>query len=210
MSEPQPVRPEFPRTVAQESTAELEIKKSRFLAFLAPCRSKEEALAYLGILRKTYWDAVHHCYAYRLGTDGLEYRMSDDGEPAGTAGKPLLFCLQQARITNSIIVVVRYFGGVKLGVGPLARAYSDAATLVIDSAPLVEIVPHDELEVHCLYDDVSRMIELFGEVGATYEAAYADAVSFRVSVPAHLAEFMTDQVVDRTSGRAGFSKIRTE
>lgn len=202
--------PEFPRTVAAESTAEVEVRRSRFVAFLAPCRSKEEALAYVGILKKTYWDAVHHCYAYRIGIDGLEYRMSDDGEPSGTAGKPLLFCLQQARITNSIVVVVRYFGGVKLGVGPLARAYSDAASYVIEQASLVDIVPMEELEVHCIYDDVSRMIELFSEVEATFDPTYADAVTFRVAVPAHRADYLTDQVIERTSARAGFSKVRTE
>ena len=210
MSEPQPAPEEFPRTVSQESTAEIEVRKSRFLAFLAPCRSKEEAVAYLGILKKTYWDAVHHCYAYRIGAEGLEYRMSDDGEPSGTAGKPLLFCLQRAKITNSIVVVVRYFGGVKLGVGPLARAYSDAANHVISSAPIEEIIPMEELEIHCLYDDVSRIISLLEEVEAAFSPTYADAVTFHVSVPAHRVGYLTDQVVERTSARAGFSKVRTE
>ena len=210
MSEPHTPHPEFPLTVSAESTAEIEIRRSRFIAFLAPCRSKEEAAAYLGILKKSYWDAVHHCYAYRIGTDGLEYRMSDDGEPSGTAGKPLLFSLQQARITNSIVVVVRYFGGVKLGVGPLARAYSEAAGTVIRQAALEEIVPMEEIEVHCLFDDVSRMIELFAEAGATYEPTYADAVTFSVHVPAHRLTFLTDEIIERTNGRAGFSKIRSE
>ena len=87
MSDQSSSDPDFPYAVETEVTAELVIRKSRFIAFLAPCRSKEEAQAYLGILRKTYWDAVHHCSAYRLGADGQEYRMSDDGEPSGTAGK---------------------------------------------------------------------------------------------------------------------------
>lgn len=199
----------FPRTPSTETTAELIVKKSRFLAFLAPCRSKEEALSYLHVLKQTYWDAAHHCYAYRIGPDGMEYRMSDDGEPSGTAGKPLLFGLQKARLTYSIIVVVRYFGGVKLGVGPLARAYADAAQLAVDGAEVRPLIPMSSVEIHCMYDDISLVIDILDQAHCSYETTYADAVSFHVQVPLHDEERLTLQIVERTHGRAGFSKIST-
>lgn len=167
-------------------------------------------MAYVDVLRKTYWDAVHHCYAYRLGSDGMEYRMSDDGEPSGTAGKPLLFCLQQARLTNCIVVVVRYFGGVKLGVGPLARAYADAAGAVISAAEILPIIPMEQARIHCPYDDVSRVIELLQEYRVDFETEYGDAVTFTISVPLHRSEEVARLVVDRTNARAGFSKIAAE
>ncbi len=207
MTEQLPPDERFPTTPATESTAELIVRKSRFLAFLAPCRSKEEAQSYLNVLKQTYWDAGHHCYAYRLGTDGMEYRMSDDGEPSGTAGKPLLFCLQRARLTNCIVVVVRYFGGVKLGVGPLARAYADAAHAVIDQAEVVTMVPMTSVDVYCSYDDMSMLIEGLQQHGCSYEISYGDAVTFHVQMPAHEQERITTFVVELTNGRAGFSKV---
>ena len=209
MSEPSHPTNQFPLTIHTEQSAEITVRKSRFIAFLAPCRSKEEAAQYLSVLRQTYWDAAHHCYAYRLGADGSEYRMSDDGEPSGTAGKPLLFCLQRARLTQCVLVVVRYFGGVKLGVGPLARAYADAAAAVFDAATFHAIIPMATIELYCMYDDISTVIELLNEVGAQYETIYADAVTFQAQVPEHQVEALTTAVVDRTMGRAGFSKIST-
>ena len=194
-------------TVALESTAEITIRRSRFLAFLHPSTSKEHIRSYLQSLKHEHWDAVHHCYAYRLGTDGLEYRMSDDGEPSGTAGKPILFALQQASLTNVVLVVVRYFGGVKLGVGPLARAYADAAKAAIDVASLRELIPLQKILIHCDYDDVSRVIDLLQEVHADYEQHFADAVSFDVVLPERDVDFLTEQVIERTGARAGFSKV---
>ena len=209
MTEHLPSDERFPFIPATESTAELVVRKSRFLAFLAPCRSKEEAQSYLNVLKQTYWDAGHHCYAYRLGPDGMDYRMSDDGEPSGTAGKPLLFCLQRARLTNCILVVVRYFGGVKLGVGPLARAYADAAQVVIDQAELLQLVPMTHVDMYCSYDDMSMLIEGLQQYGCTYEVSYGDAVTFHVVMPAHEEQTITGFVVDLTNGRAGFSKVST-
>jgi len=194
-------------TVTEESTAEIIIRRSRFLAHIAPADSKENAQEYLSSLKHRHWDAVHHCYAYRVGDDGLEYRMSDDGEPSGTAGKPILFALQQASLTNVILVVVRYFGGVKLGVGPLARAYADSAKMAIDEAVLRELIPTERLTIFCEYDDVSRVIDLLQEVKASYQQHFADAVSFDVELPAKDVDFLTEQVIERTSARAGFSKV---
>ena len=201
---------QFDLTIHRESRHEITTKRSRFLGFLIPASSREDATAALERLRKEYWDAVHHCYAYRIGEHGLEYRMSDDGEPGGTAGKPILFALQQARLTNVLCVVVRYFGGVKLGVGPLARAYADTAKHVIDAAQLVPIVPTEQLTIYCSFDDVSRVIDLMSEAGAEYQPSYSDVVRFDVTVPSHRQEFLCEEFISRTNARAGYSKVAAE
>lgn len=136
--------------------------------------------------------------------------MSDDGEPSGTAGKPILFALQRSNITNALLVVVRYFGGVKLGVGPLARAYTESATAAMSDATIVDLIPLESLRVFCEYDDVSRIIDLLKEVSAEYETTFEDTVSFDVTVDARKVDYLTEQIVDRTSARAGFSKISAE
>lgn len=197
-------------TVAHETRAEITIKRSVFIACIAPAPKKADALVYLGGLRTEYWDAVHHCYAYRIGPQGMEYRMLDDGEPSGTAGKPLLFALQRSGLSDTVLVVVRYYGGVKLGVGPLARAYSEAALGVLDKCERVAVVPMEPLTIFCTYDDVSRITTLFQEVKATFEPHYSDAVTFIAMIPASLMSFVQEEIVTRTNGRAGFSKITTE
>ncbi|MCO6467001.1 MAG: YigZ family protein [Bradyrhizobiaceae bacterium] len=197
-------------TITEVVSFELIVKRSRFLAFLHPVTTKEQATQLLEHYRQQYWDAVHHCYAWRLGDNGMQFRMSDDGEPSGSAGKPILFALQRTRLTNVMAVVVRYFGGVKLGVGPLARAYADAVNGAIEIGALVPVIAQDHLLVHCMYDDVSKIIPLLDEVGATYQTAYSDAVSFDVLVPTVRVEYLKDQVVARTNARAGYSKVSTE
>lgn len=202
--------PVFDLTIRHECRHEITIKRSRFIAYLIPITGRDDATMVLERLRKEYWDAVHHCYAYRVGEHGLEYRMSDDGEPSGTAGKPILFALQQHRLTNVICVVVRYFGGVKLGVGPLARAYADSVKEVIALASLSPIVPTEQIAVFCSYDDVSRVIDLLTEAEAQFTISYTEAVRFDVTVPAHRSTFICDELISRTNGRAGFSKVAAE
>ncbi len=136
--------------------------------------------------------------------------MSDDGEPSGTAGKPMLFTLQRSRLVNVVVVVARYFGGVKLGTGPLARAYAEAVSGAIAQASVMPVVPREELAVHCIYDDVSRIIQLLDEVDASYQPIYGDAVLFEVSVPLSKKDYLLEQLTVRTNARAGFSKIATQ
>jgi uncharacterized YigZ family protein len=118
--------------------AALRERSSKFLAFAYPIKSAEEVKGIVDELRKKYYDATHHCFAYRLGADGAEFRVNDDGEPSGTAGRPILGQLMSAGITNCLIVVVRYFGGTKLGVPGLIAAYKDAAAEAIEAATIIE------------------------------------------------------------------------
>ena len=129
------------RTIAHESEIEIDIKKSRYIGYAFLVSSAEEANEKLSALRKRQWDASHHCSAYVLGADKQLQKYSDDGEPQGTAGMPILQVLHHKDVTNTMVVVVRYFGGVLLGAGGLVRAYSEAAAKALDAAGLCQYVP---------------------------------------------------------------------
>ena len=126
------------RTVAAPAEAACRERSSKFLAWIYPVRSEEEIRGHLDALRKRFFDATHHCYAWRLGPRGEAFRANDDGEPSGTAGKPILGQLLSNDITDCLVVVVRYFGGTKLGVPGLIAAYREAAAAAIEAAQIVE------------------------------------------------------------------------
>ena len=125
-------------TLAAPAEAALRERSSKFLAYAWPVRSEEEIRTHLEALRKRYYDATHHCYAWRLGPKGENWRANDDGEPSGTAGKPILGQLLSREVTDCLVVVVRYFGGTKLGVPGLIAAYKEATAAVLEAAEIVE------------------------------------------------------------------------
>jgi len=137
-------------------------RSSKFLAYAYPVRTEEEIREHLDALRKRHFDATHHCYAWRLGPRGERYRTNDDGEPSGTAGKPILGQLLSAEVTDCLIVVVRYFGGTKLGVPGLIAAYREAAAEALAAATVVERTVDREIRVDFPYmamNDVMRAIK---------------------------------------------------
>ena len=125
-------------TIEKPSNAEFKDRGSRFIAFVFPIETADDFKKRLQVLKKEHPKAVHHCFAYRIGTDGNNFRSSDDGEPSGTAGKPILGQLDSRGITNTAVVVVRYWGGTMLGVPGLINAYKTAAALALQVTPLVE------------------------------------------------------------------------
>lgn len=126
------------RTIAAPSEAASRERSSKFLAYAYPVRSEEEIRSHLDTLRKKHYDATHHCYAWRLGPAGEAFRANDDGEPSGTAGRPILGQLLSHALTDCLVVVVRWFGGTKLGVPGLIAAYREAAAEAIAAAEIVE------------------------------------------------------------------------
>ncbi len=130
--------PEFYNTIQKPAIAEFKERGSRFIAYAFPVQHTAEAKEQLQAIKKEHPKANHHCFAYRIGTDGLNFRASDDGEPAGTAGKPILNQLDSKLLVNVLIVVVRYFGGTLLGVPGLIQAYKTAASLAIQTTPVVQ------------------------------------------------------------------------
>lgn len=194
-------------TVVGETRNEITIKRSVFLGCCKHVSLKHDAMDYVEQLRTEFHDAVHHCFAYRLGADGLEYRAVDDGEPSGSAGKPILFAMQKAAVSDAIVVVVRYFGGIKLGVGGLARAYAEAANVTLEKAPRATITQTQAMAIYCMYDDIARVTSLLEEFGLACRPSYADAVTFDVDVPLSLVERLQHEVLERTHGRGGTSVV---
>lgn len=146
------------KTIKENSTAEIVEKKSKFIANVFYVESQEEANKCLEEIRKKYFDARHNCFAYSvLAEEGIVNRFSDDGEPSGTAGSPMLNILNSNNITNTLVVVTRYFGGILLGTGGLVRAYSDAAKKAIDSIELVDIAKGKEVLLEISYQDVEKL-----------------------------------------------------
>lgn len=130
--------PEFYQTIEQPSMAEFKDRGSRFLAYTYPLKAVDEFKNYMQLLKKEHTKAVHHCFAYRIGNDGNNFRVSDDGEPSGTAGKPILGQIDSKGLTNVLVIVVRYFGGTLLGVPGLINAYKTAAAMALQLTPSVQ------------------------------------------------------------------------
>jgi uncharacterized YigZ family protein len=140
------IEADFYNTIATLSTAEFKDRGSKFLAYAYPINSVEDFKKTLQLLKKEHPKAVHHCFAYRLGTDGNSFRVSDDGEPSGSAGRPILGQIDSKQLTNVLIVVVRYFGGTLLGVPGLINAYKTAASHALQTTPIVQKqieIPYD-------------------------------------------------------------------
>ncbi|MEQ1798639.1 MAG: YigZ family protein [Lacibacter sp.] len=145
---------EFYNTITQPVVAEFKDRGSQFLAYAYPLSSVDEFKLKLKALKEEHHKAVHHCFAYRLGVDGNTFRVSDDGEPSGSAGRPILGQIDSKELTNVLIIVVRYFGGTLLGVPGLINAYKTAAALALQTTPIVQ----KQIEVnYFLHFDYTRM-----------------------------------------------------
>jgi putative IMPACT (imprinted ancient) family translation regulator len=174
------------RTVRKRGEAKLVRERSRFLSFAYPASTEGEAMDLVVGLRRRYHDAHHVAYAYRISVDGrLLERADDAGEPSRSAGWPILELLRGKELVNVLVVVVRYFGGVKLGVGNLRRAYRDAAALALEEAGIVEFVPRVRLRLGFAPGDSGRAFPLISRLGAEIRSReYADGrVVLTVEVP---------------------------
>ena len=150
------------KTIAEAVEVTMRERSSKFLSFIYPVENEEQIREALDALRKRYFDATHHCYAWRLGPRGEQFRANDDGEPSGTAGKPILGQMLSHEITDCLIVVVRYFGGTKLGVPGLIAAYKESAANAIEAATVVEKTVDRRLIIDFPYlvmNDVMRVIK---------------------------------------------------
>lgn len=151
-------------TIAEPSEAIYKERSSKFLAYAYPVESEEEIKTILDTLRKEYYDATHHCYAYRLGAQGEVFRANDDGEPSGTAGKPILGQLLSADLTNCLVVVVRYFGGTKLGVSGLIQAYKESTADVIAVSKIIEKTVDRVIRVDFSYISMNGVMRVIKEM----------------------------------------------
>lgn len=176
-------------TIAQPGEAVYKERSSKFLAFAYPVSDEGEIKEILDGLRKEYYDATHHCYAWRLGTNGEQYRCNDDGEPSGTAGRPILGQMLSRGITQCLIVVVRYFGGTKLGVPGLIQAYRESAQAAIDNCTVIETTVDVRIGIEFPYVAMNDVMRIVKEENPRIEEQRFDNIcSMRLSIRKSRAE----------------------
>ncbi len=190
------------KIIARGGSGEIEEKKSRFIAHTAAAATEEAALAFIEEKRKKFWDARHNCYAYVIGGDAQTLRFSDDGEPSGTAGRPILDVLLSAGLRDAVIVVTRYFGGTLLGTGGLVRAYTRAAQAGLAASVVRDMCRGHEVKVVTDYNGVGRIQYLLGLRGISAEADYAGEVTLRFHVPCEERNAVVGEITEATAGRA--------
>ncbi len=188
------------RTPAGPVTAELTEKRSRFIASMTPVADAAAASEFIASVKSEHRDARHNVYAYAL-KDGRTIRYSDDGEPQGTAGQPILKVISSFDVCDCAIVVTRYFGGILLGTGGLQRAYSAAARLSLERAEIVHMKLHRRAVISCGYELYGSIASLIGGCGGIInDSVFAESVQIDVSIPHDLAEHFAKQVYSATSG----------
>ena len=194
---------EIYHTIYKGGNGEIVEKKSRFIAEVYPVTSEEEAMEILEQTRKQYWDARHHCWAYIIGRNPAAERMSDDGEPAGTAGKPILEVIRGRELTNVLVIVTRYFGGTLLGTGGLVRAYSGATKEGIANSSIITKEQGKKFVVDTDYNGVGKLQYIAANMQITImDTQYTDNVIMTLIVPLDKCEELKKKIVEATAGKA--------
>ncbi len=195
------------RIIASPGYGEVEEKNSRFLSEALFVDSEEAARGELTRVRKQYYDARHHCSAWIIGPGGENARSGDDGEPAGTAGRPILEVIRGAGVTNAMVVVTRYFGGTLLGTGGLVRAYTAAAREALEHAAIRELCLCEMLEVSADYAEYEKIRRYFAQNGlAPVQTDYTDRVSLRIPVRIRELEKTEREIISLTAGKCRLSR----
>ena len=189
------------RSIKVGITVSLKIEASKFIAAAYPVEVRLQAEETLANVRKEYFDATHHCYAYVLGNEGKELRYSDDGEPSGTAGVKILAAIQAKDLSDVLVVVTRYFGGTKLGTGGLARVYFESANQVLSNAVVVPKIMNEELRITFPYDETNRVMNTLSRRKARIiDTVYDDDVTLCVSIRKNSIQLLADELVNVTRG----------
>ena len=191
------------RVVYTGGEGEITEKKSRFIATVKPVQSEEEAVAFINETKKKYWDARHNCSAFVIGERQELTRCSDDGEPAQTAGRPMLDVLLREEITDVAVVVTRYFGGVLLGTGGLVRAYTEAAKLALADAGIHQMQRMKLMDITCSYNDSGKVQYLLSTNEISIEnTEYGADVTFHTAVPVSDVSMIKKKITEATAARA--------
>lgn len=188
------------KTVKTENHDEFVEKHSRFIGYCKPVATEQEAVDFINMIKKKHWDARHNCYAYCL-RDSQIRRYSDDGEPSGTAGMPILNVITKSGIVDVVVVVTRYFGGILLGTGGLVRAYSQGCKLALESAGLVTMELCSECFIRCSYNRYGKLNTVIIDNGGTVDSVdYADDVKINFHIPSEKVAALDKIFADVTSG----------
>ena len=189
------------RSVDKSSETEYIINRSRFIGRCFPVTSEEAALSLLGDIRKKHWDATHNCFAYRIGETASIARFSDDGEPGGTAGMPIMDVLRSKELTDVLVVVTRYFGGVLLGAGGLVRAYSRSAADAVAEAGIVSYIPAKQLSISMDYSRYGAMEQYIRSTVQVEDVEFMENVTMRITVAGERLDAFIKDITERSDGR---------
>lgn len=191
------------QTVYEGGKGEIVEKKSRFIAEVFPVEMEEEAVEILGNIKKQYWDARHHCWAYVIGEEQVQERFSDDGEPGGTAGKPILEVLRGYGLKNVLVVVTRYFGGTLLGTGGLVRAYTQAAQAGIAASTLIKKIDGYQMKIETDYSGLGKLQYLLAQRKLpVIDADYGEAVTLSTLIPTEEETAFITAITEATNAQA--------
>lgn len=196
-------------SIKKETQIELIIKKSKFIGFLFPVKDEIDAEEKLEEIREIHKDATHNCFAYRIGINGQVQKCSDDGEPQGTAGLPMLEILNKEDITNVLAIATRYYGGVKLGAGGLIRAYAQTVKEALDASEIVTAKMHWQAKLNIDYKDLEPIKNiLLNEQITIEEIEYLERVSLTMLIPLELKDEINNKILDITRGQDEISIIK--
>ena len=196
--------------IKEISKSEYIEKRSRFIGVAIPCRTEEEALNHIAAIKTEHWDARHNCYAFVV-EDGKTSRFSDDGEPHGTAGKPILEVINGKELKNVLVVVTRYFGGVLLGTGGLVRAYTAAAKGALENGVIAEMIPCTVFKIRCEYTDHQSLLRLLEKSGANIKSTdFAENVTITFALKDSESENFSKNLTETFSARLSAEQSGTE
>lgn len=191
------------RIIIKDGTGEIVEKKSRFIANVKAVKSEDEAIEFINEIKKKYWDARHNCIAYVVNDI---QRFSDDGEPSGTAGKPILDVITGRELTNAVIVVTRYFGGVLLGTGGLVRAYQKASIEALEDAVIAEKKQGKKFSIITDYTGLGKIQYIAANEGVNImDTQYTDNVNIIIVCDSEKYEVFTKKVIEATAGKANIT-----
>lgn len=197
-------------TVFDENTSEYVEKRSRFIATLRHCETEQEATDFINEMRSKYWDARHNVFAYSVAGGSL-CRFSDDGEPHGTAGKPMLDVILGSQIKNIAVVVTRYFGGVLLGTGGLVRAYSKSVQDVLQKSEVFVMLPCTACEIECNYSDHAKLLNLLENFEANVtNTDFTDKIKLEFSLKSERVEDFSKKLCEAFSATLKLEEIGTK
>lgn len=198
------------KILLEPGSAEIVEKKSRFIASLCAVSTPEEAQCFIDSIKKKYWDAKHNCSAYVIGKDGQFTRCNDDGEPAQTAGLPMLEVLLHSQVRNVVVVVTRYFGGTLLGTGGLIRAYGQTVKQALENSVIGEEVNGYRMTVEADYSDVGKVQYLLAQKKITVlHSVFAQNVTFELQMQEGLLQPVIDELIEATCGRIAIGEKET-
>ena len=198
-------------TVAKQAEAEIVEKRSKFISAIKSVETEEAALEFLNELRQKYWNATHNVYAYIIEENNI-MRYSDDGEPGGTAGLPVLDLLKKEGLSNLIVVVTRYFGGILLGTGGLVHAYSKAAGAAVETAGLMDMILCRQITINCEYTLLGRLQNELSKWNSVIlgDAVYTDRVELPLYIPTAEAENFCNAITDKMNAQVRIKMGNTE